>query len=275
MSALLPKTLSCAACGTARGFLVETPSRLAILATMNPGDPQHIFATTHWSVVLAAADGQSPRAGEALETLCCAYWYPLYAFLRRDGQRPEDAEDLTQAFFARLLERNYLAQVGREKGRFRSFLLAALKHFLCHEHDKQRAQKRGAGSEFISLDAASAEERYQLEPVEERSPDKLFERRWAMTVLDQAAARLRESYAAEGKAALYEELKPFLSGDKAAPPYAEVATRLGLSESAVKSAIHRLRVRQREVIREQVAHTVSTAAEIDDEIRHLIAVLAR
>jgi RNA polymerase sigma-70 factor (ECF subfamily) len=241
---------------------------------MDPGVPQPIFATTHWSVVLAAADGQSPRAGAALETLCRAYWYPLYAFLRRDGQKPEDAEDVTQAFFARLLERNDLAQVGREKGRFRSFLLAALKHFLCDEHDKQRAQKRGGGSEVISLDAASAEERYRLEPADERSPDKLFERRWAMTVLEHAAARLRDIYSAEGNAALYDELKPFLSGDKAAPPYAEVAARRGLSESAVKSAIHRLRVRQRELIRDEVAHTVSTGGEIDDEIRHLIAVLA-
>ncbi|MBI2928084.1 MAG: sigma-70 family RNA polymerase sigma factor [Verrucomicrobia bacterium] len=249
-----------------------------------PSDPQNddsstapasVFATTRWTVVLAAREGEGTQAREALETLCRAYWYPLYAFLRRDGQSPEDAEDLTQAFFARLLERNYLAQVGREKGRFRSFLLATLKHFLCDEHDKERAQKRGGGSEVISLDAASAEERYQLEPADERSPDKLFERRWAMTVLDQAAARLREIYAAEGKAILYDELKPFLSGDKNVPPYAEVATRLGLGEGAVKSAIHRLRLRQRELIREQVANTVSTAAEIDDEIRHLIAVLAR
>jgi RNA polymerase sigma-70 factor (ECF subfamily) len=193
--------------------------------------------------------------------------------VRRQGYGPEDAQDLVQGFFARLIEKKYLVQVAPEKGRFRSFLLVSLKHFLCDEHDRAQAQKRGGGIEWVPLDAEAADRRYSLEPADEQSPDKLFERRWAMAVLEQASARLRETYSSEGKVALYEALKPFLSGDKLVPSYSEIASRLGTSESAVKSAIHRLRQRHRELIREEVAHTVSTAVEIDPELRHLIAVL--
>jgi len=242
---------------------------------INSPGPGTVFATTHWSVVLCAGQAERAQARDALETLCRTYWYPLYAYLRRDGRTPEDAEDLTQGFFARLLEKNYLARVAQEKGRFRSFLLGALKHFICDEHDKAKAQKRGGGVEIVSLDATTAEERYRLEPLDEQSADKIFERRWAMTVLEQAASRLHASYSTEGKTALYEELQVFLSGDKDAPAYAAIAARLGLRESAAKSAIHRLRQRQRDFIREEVAQTVSTVAEIDDEIRYLISVLGR
>jgi len=233
------------------------------------------FATTHWSVVLAAGHPASPQANEALEKLCKTYWYPLYAYLRRSGRDTHDAQDLTQAFFARLIEKKDFALANRDKGKFRFYLLGALKHFIADQHDKATALKRGGGQTFISFDAQTAEQRYHLEPVDEASPDKLFERRWALTLLDQALGRLRQECAAPGKAPLYEALESFLTGAPNDVSYAEIAARLGTTESAVKSALHRLRQRHRELIREEVADTVSTAAEVEDEIRHLIAVLAR
>jgi RNA polymerase sigma factor (sigma-70 family) len=234
-----------------------------------------VFVTTRWSAVLAAGQADGPQAKVALDWLCRTYWYPLYAYGRRRGYTPDDAQDLTQGFFARLIEKNYLADAAREKGRFRSFILTVLKHFLSDEQDKARSQKRGGQVQFVPLDTGSAEDRYQLEPMDELSPDRIFERRWAMTVLEQAAARLRESYEREDKAALYLELARFLAADGSAPSYLETASRLQLTESAVRSAIHRLRQRHRNFIRDAVAQTVSTAAEIDQEIRHLISVLAR
>ncbi len=232
------------------------------------------FTATHWSLILHAQDTSSPLASAALEKLCRAYWYPLYVFVRRQGENEESAKDLTQGFFARLLEKRYLDQVQREKGKFRCFLLASLKHFLGDERDKARAQKRGGGQTLISLDDSTGEERYRLEPVDAMDADKLFERRWALTLLEQARARVREEYLESGKAGLYDHLKPFESGDQNAPSYAQVAVELGLTESAVKSAVFRMRQRYRELVREEVANTVDDPAEVDAEIRHLISVIS-
>jgi len=233
----------------------------------------HWFATTHWSVVVAASDQDSPQKVDALEKLCRAYWYPLYAFIRREGYHPQDAQDLTQGFFTRLLEKNYLAQTDRQKGRFRSFLLAALKHFLSDEQDKARAQKRGGGQALISLDEQTAEGRYCLEPADVMSAEKLFERRWALTLLEQARTRLREEYVAGGKAEFYDQLR-IMEAEEKKGTYAESAARLGTTESAIKSAVPRLRRRYAELVREEIAHTVNSPGEIDEEIRYLIAVIS-
>ena len=236
--------------------------------------PAAQFATTHWSVVLAAGDGASPRSKEALEKLCRTYWYPLYAYVRRLGNDKEVAKDLTQAFFARLLEKNYLGQVDRLKGRFRSFLLGALKHFLADEWDKARAQRRGGGTPLFSLDDDTAENRYRLEPVDEKSPDKLFDRRWALLTLEQAANRLRKEYHDTGKGELLGQLQGFLSGDLEASSYGQAAARLGMTENTLKSYVHRLRLRNRELLREVIADTVASAKQVDEELRDLHAVLA-
>ena len=233
-----------------------------------------IFATTHWSVVLAAGQSTDAQASEALEQLCRTYWYPLNAFVRREGRSPEDAQDLTQGFFARLLEKNYLAQVERQKGKFRSFLLAALRHFLADQRDRARAVKRGGGADCLSLDAQTAEERYRLEPVDRMDAEKIYERRWAMTLLEQALTRLRDENIAAGKLELFERLRDFVAGESDISS-AEAATQLGLTESTVKSALHRLRQRYRELVREEIAHTVADPAEIDTELRYLIAVLSQ
>jgi RNA polymerase sigma factor (sigma-70 family) len=233
----------------------------------------HWFTTTHWSVVLAAGETTSPAAQQALETLCRAYWYPLYAYTRREGYTPHDAQDLTQAFFARLLEKDYLASVQREKGKFRSFLLACLRHFLSDERDRARAQKRGGGQALVSFDEQVAENQYRLEPTDEKSAEKLFDRRWALTVLDQARARLRAEYVRAGKTGFYESLAVLEAGGPDTPSYAEVAAQLRATESAVKSALYRLRQRYRELVREGIAQTVADPAEIDEEIRYLIAVV--
>jgi RNA polymerase sigma-70 factor (ECF subfamily) len=232
-----------------------------------------VFATTHWSVVLSSAQDSSPDAQAALEKLCRAYWYPLYAYVRRRGHGPEDAQDLTQSFFARLLERKLLAVAAPERGRFRSFLLTALRNFLADEHDRASARKRGADRPVLSLDALDGEARYALEPVEVATPDKLFERRWATTVLEQAWALLAAEYAAEGKADLFRELRRFNSAQESAPGYAEVARKLGLPENTVKSLVHRMRQRYRALLRREIANTVLDPAEIDEEIRYLLRVL--
>jgi RNA polymerase sigma-70 factor (ECF subfamily) len=232
------------------------------------------FTTTHWSVVLTAGKDHATESEEALEKLCATYWYPLYAFVRRQGNSPEDAQDLTQGFFARLLEKNYLSQVRPTKGKFRCFLLASLKNFLADEWDKGRARKRGGGQICVSFDDSSGEERYRLEPVDAMNAERLFERRWALTVLAQARERLQEEYFQSGKSELYERWRVLDSGESDAPPYAAVASELGLTESAVKSAIFRMRQRYRELVRDEVANTVATASEIDEEIRHLIRVIS-
>ena len=230
------------------------------------------FPGTHWSVVLAAGDPQSPASARALETLCRTYWFPLYAFVRRRGCSPEDAQDLTQEFLARLLSTHALSTVQPAEGRFRSFLLASLNHFLANEWDKARTLKRGGGRTIVSLDAA--ETRYRVEPNEGVSPDRLFERQWALTLLAQVATRLREDYAAAGRGSLFEALHIYLSGEKGLPPYRETADRLGLSCDAVKKAVERLRHRYGKLLREEIAHTVGDPAEVDEEIRYLRTVLA-
>lgn len=232
------------------------------------------FASTHWSVVLAAGRESSQGAREALTRLCQAYWYPLYAYIRRQGRGPHDAEDLTQEFFARFLEKKFLADVHRERGRFRSFLLAALKHFLANEGDRARAHKRGGRCKFISLDERAAERRYALEPREDLSADKIYERRWALTLLDQVLSRLKGEFADAGKAEQFERLKIFLSVGRSAAPYSAVAAQLRTTEEAVKVAVHRLRKRYRELLREEIAQTVAGRDEIEEEIRHIIAVLS-
>jgi RNA polymerase sigma factor (sigma-70 family) len=233
------------------------------------------FTATHWSVVLAARGGSSSRARAALESLCRAYWYPLYAFVRRMGHSPHDAEDSVQGFFAVCLEKNYLAAADEAKGRFRSFLLLALKRFLARERDKSRAGKRGGGEKPIALDGLTAEARYALEPANHLSADKLFERRWALTLLEQVLSRLRDEQAAAGQAEAFEQLKEFLLAGGHGTPYAELAARLGRSEGAVKVAVHRLRQRYRELLQEEIANTVTSPEEAEEERRYLLAVLSR
>lgn len=230
------------------------------------------FHTTHWSVVLQAGEGESPQGSAALEQLCGTYWRPIYAYIRREGHPPADAQDLTQEFFARFLARNSLAHVEPEKGKFRSFLLGALRHFLSDQWDRARALKRGGGIEVLSLDAQEAEERYRLEPAERLDAERIYERQWAMTLLDQALTRLRDESAAAGKAGLFQQLRCFVAGENETN-CSGAASALGLSESAVKSALHRLRKRYRALIREEIARTISDPAEIDEEIAQLIRVL--
>lgn len=229
--------------------------------------------TTRWSVVLAAGEPGEPEAQAALAALCESYWYPLYAFIRRQGYRPEDAQDLTQGFFARLLEKQFLHAVEPGKGRFRSFLLAACKHFLANERDRAGTRKRGGGQP-PPVNLQTAEQRYLLEPAHAVTPERLFERRWAMTLLEQVLGRLRQEYASEEKAQQFMVLKPFLAGERSAGRYAEVGVELGLSEGAVKVAVHRLRRRYRELLREEIARTVDDPAEVEQEIRDLFAALA-
>ena len=233
------------------------------------------FVTTHWSVVLSAGRSDTPRAHHALERLCQTYWFPLYAYVRRRGHSPEDAQDLTQEFFARLLEGNRVRTADQQKGRFRSFLLAGLNNFLADEWDKSRAQKRGGGLRTVPLQLDTAETRYGSEPVDHVTPEQSFERRWALTLLDDVLKRLGEEHEREGKADLFAALNPCLVGDRTSQPYLELAQRLGTTESAMKSAVHRLRRRYRQLLREEIANTVASPDEVDDELRHLFSVLSR
>jgi DNA-directed RNA polymerase specialized sigma24 family protein len=232
-----------------------------------------VFATTHWSAILAAGDASSPRAQAALEALCRAYWYPLYAYVRRKGYAADDAQDLTQEFFARLLARNYLNVADRNKGKFRSYLLGSLEHFLAREWTKARAHKRGGGKAVLSLDETDAENRYLLEPAHELTAEKIFDRRWATTLLDQAMSRLREECAANHKSGLFAKVEPYLSGERGEASYAEVGAALQMSEGAVKVAVHRLRLRYGELVRAEIAQTVATPDAADEELRYLFAVL--
>jgi RNA polymerase sigma factor (sigma-70 family) len=233
------------------------------------------FQTTHWSVVLAAGRSDSPRRAEALERLCQTYWYPLYAYVRQRGQGPEDAQDLTQGFLARLLEKNWLADLDPYTGRFRYFLLTALNRFLINEYDRGQAAKRGGGKPLLSLDQAQAEGRYLREPATDETPETIFDRRWALAVLDQALAHLRAETSSMGKSQQFELLNPFLSREAEAGEYSGVAEQLGLSVGAVGVAVHRLRQRYREVVREEIAHTIADPAQVDEEMRHLCAALHR
>jgi RNA polymerase sigma-70 factor (ECF subfamily) len=237
--------------------------------------PDAAFHTTHWSVVLAAREGHSSQAQEALGQLCQTYWYPLYAYVRRRGNGPAEAEDLTQAFFVRLLEKGFIGDLTPGMGRFRSFLLSALKHFLANEWDRVRAQKRGGGKPVLSLDDDQAESRYRVEAVDNTTPETLFEQRWAWTVLEQVFVQLRQEFVSTERGELFEDLKGFLSAGKPPPKaYAEVAARTGLKEGTVKVAVHRLRRRYGELLRAQIAQTVADPSEVEDELRYLIQVLA-
>jgi RNA polymerase sigma factor (sigma-70 family) len=230
------------------------------------------FVTTHWSQVLLAADQHLPNSAQALERLCQSYWPPLYCYLRRDGRSSHEAEDLTQAFFARLLERNTLAMANPERGRFRNFLLSALKNFVINEWRSQHTQKKGGQFQILSLDAQASEGYYVAEPGDHLTPDVLFDKHWALTVIERAMDRLRGEYAAIGKADLFEDLKSFLVAKKGTP-HAELATKHGIPAGTIGVIIHRLRQRYATLLREEIATTVNDPSEIDDEIRHLIAAL--
>jgi RNA polymerase sigma-70 factor (ECF subfamily) len=236
-----------------------------------PGD---VFATTHWTVVLAAGRRHTPQADGALEELCRTYWFPLYAYVRRRGHTKEDAEDLVQAFFARFLEKNYLAGLSAERGRFRAFLLASLKHFLINEWKKSQRLKRGGGEQLLSLDWQTADTKFQVAATNEPSPDKAFDREWALALLAKVIERLQQECAADGKAKLFEQLKIFLTAGKGESAQAEVAKVLGLEEGAVRVAIHRLRKRYRQLLRDEIANTLSDAAMVDEEMRALFGAFA-
>ena len=230
------------------------------------------FATTRWSVVCAAGNEESPQCREALERLCQIYWYPLYAYARRRGNNSPDAQDITQGFFAELIAKKRLAGV-QHVSRFRAYLLTAFKHFLANENDRAQAQKRGGGAQAFSLDATDADLRYAVEPVCDTTPERLFERRWALALLEHALARVENEYGSAGKGALFAALKPGLTGASVA--HAEIAVQLKVSEGAVKVAAHRLRQRYRDVLRAEIAETVAHPDEIDDEMRHLMNALSK
>jgi RNA polymerase sigma factor (sigma-70 family) len=232
-----------------------------------------LFVTTHWSVVLAAGQGDATRACDALDHLCQNYWYPLYAYARRRGCSPHDAQDLTQEFFARLLAGNWVAKADRQRGRFRSFLLSAMKHFMANEWNKARMQKRGGGQPILSLNDDSAEDRYRLEPVENATPESLFERGWAVTMLNGVLSRLEGEYGRAGRQDWIEAMRPALATDRGALDYADLARKLGVTEAAARMAVHRLRERYRQLIRAEVASTVASTEEVEAEMRHLFQVL--
>jgi len=237
--------------------------------SMTSTNAPRLFPATHWSVVLAARGADEEDSLRALEALCRAYWYPLYAFLRRQGRSPHDAQDLTQGFFARLLEKHYLDAADRDKGRFRSFLLMALKRFLAKEWERERAQKRGGGKAALSLDTEMAERRYQGEGAEHLAPDRIYERRWALTLLDQALAALRQDYQALGREAEFDCLKDYLTAERGEIPYPEVAGRLGMTEGTARAAVHRMRSRFRALFRAEISRTVAAPEEVEDEVRYL------
>jgi RNA polymerase sigma factor (sigma-70 family) len=229
------------------------------------------FVTTHWSAVVRAGRDDPAAAQAALGELCQTYWYPLYAFIRRQGREPHDAEDLTQAFFARLLEKNFVASAKQEKGKFRSFLLAAVKGFLANEWDRQHAAKRGGFQTHINVDTAVAETRFHSNLAHALQPDILFERQWAITLLESVMAQLEDEYLGTGRAHLFERLRGCLAKEEDAQPYANIALELNLTEAAVKAAVHRLRARYREILRLEIAKTVASPDEVEGELRHLFA----
>jgi RNA polymerase sigma-70 factor (ECF subfamily) len=233
-----------------------------------------VFPTTHWSVVLAAGQEGSPQSAEALEQLCRTYWYPLYAYVRRKGHTAQDAEDLTQEFFARLLDKNAVARVQREGGKFRSFLLKALNHFLVNEWERHRAQKRDERRVAISLDELDLESRFRVESADEDTPEIIFERCWAAALVEQVMNRLRDEHVAAGKTELFRRLQPSLTGAERMLPYTELATQLGITENAVKMAVHRLRRRYGELLRAEIVNTVASPQEVEEELHHLIAITA-
>lgn len=233
-----------------------------------------IFATTHWTVVLAAGRKHTAQSDAALEELCKTYWFPLYAYVRRRGHSKEDAEDLTQAFFARMLEKNYLEGLSAERGRFRAFLLAALKHFLANEWDKTQRKKRGGHLQHLSLDWQNADTQFQVATATDLNPDKTFDREWAVALLARVLERLRAECKAEGKEGQFLRLKSTLTGGKGSICYGEVARTLNLNEGAVRVAVHRLRKRYRQLLTEEIAQTVADPAQADEEMRALFAAFA-
>jgi RNA polymerase sigma factor (sigma-70 family) len=248
------------------------------MSTNDPPDPGSRaglrFASTRWSLVAAAGRGESPEARAALAVLCQTYWYPLYAYARRLASA-DDAQDLTQEFFARLLEKDYLRAADPRRGKFRSFLLTAFKHFLAKERERAAAQKRGGGRRPLSLDFQDGERRFRHEPADPTTPEMVYQRRWALTLLEQALARLRQEFAGAGKEHLFEALKGALTGGGTDEPYAGIGQDLGLSEQAVKTAVHRLRRRYKELLCAEVAQTVATPEEVEDELRDLFAAVRR
>jgi len=240
--------------------------------TQLPADSQchAVFATTHWSMVVSAGDVFTEQAAVALERLCQTYWSPLYAYVRRRGHDADSARDLTQGFFAQLIEKRRLTQADRERGRFRTFLLSAMQNFLRNELDRAQALKRGGGLEVISLDQQGAEEQVLHAAAKSLTPERLFEKRWASRLIELVLERLRTEFVADGQADLFDRLEPHLWGDATSVPYAQLADEMNLSLSALKSTAHRLRQRCRELLREEIAHTVATVADIDAEIRHLM-----
>lgn len=229
------------------------------------------FPSTHWSVVLAAGEGADPAVRAALEQLCRAYWYPLYAYVRRAGYSKEDAQDLTQEFFARLLAKGYLAHADKERGKFRSFLLKSLKHYLVNDFYHRTRIKRGGEAQFIWLD--SLEARFAVEPADRSSPESVYERRWALTLLERCLERLRQEHQASGRGPVYDALKDYVWGDKNAATYADIASQLELTEEAAKKAVQRLRARLRVLLRAEISQTVATVSDVEEELRHLIHVL--
>jgi RNA polymerase sigma factor (sigma-70 family) len=240
-------------------------------AAAETGGAQGVFATTHWSVVLSAQDKTSPQSAEALESLCRAYWYPLYAYLRRAANSPADAEDLTQGFFARLLEKDFLKSAAREKGKFRTFLLMAIKRYAANEWDREHAQKRGGFTPFVTIDQDLAESRFASDASRPVPPDQLFDRQWAVTLIERTLSRLQEEYLRSGRAILFEHLRNCLARAESALPYAEIASRLHLTEPAVKMAVQRLRRRYRELLEAEIRQTVASADQVEEEIRHLFS----
>ena len=239
--------------------------------TQGPGG---FFPTTHWSVVLFATQDSTSEPAAALARLCQSYWYPLYAYVRRRGYSHEDAEDLTQGFFAAILAKDYLGRADPNRGRFRTFLLSSIENFISNEWDRASAKKRGGGQEIISWEEQDAEGRYRNEPVENLTPERIFEKRWASTLLGMVLQKLREEFTIGGRVELFEALKPHLWSEEPALSYAELAARLNMTVVAVKVTVHRLRHRYRDLLREEIAHTVADSTEVDDEIRHLIRIMS-
>lgn len=251
----------------------------ALTARLEPDDhepaaPRGAFPATRWSMVLKARDTDDPAAAAALAELCRVYWYPVYSFLRRQGNGPHDAEDLTQGFFASFLARGSLATVDEAKGRLRSFLLVAVKRFAASQHERDKAQRRGGGAPHIPIDTLHAEERYTAEPSTTLAPDVLFEKQWALTLLDTVLGLLRQDYARTGRATIFDALKDRLSTDGDPSSLAQVATSLGMNEGAVKVAVFRLRQRYRRILHEQIALTVDSPGEVNAEIAHLFKVFS-
>ncbi len=264
----------CAKCAETVGFDVPVVYDVAMAQSPEQQTSAARFATTHWSVVLAASQGAASGSREALEKLCGTYWQPVYAYLRRKGYGTSEAQDLTQGFFARFLEKNYLENVAPEKGKFRSYLLGAVKHFVSNERDRAQAKKRGGGRRFIPLDVAGAESRCGIEPSDELTPEKIFDKCWALALLDHVLSRLEEEAVRAGTGKSFDHLKVFLTGEKGAPSYRETAKELNMTEGAVKVAVHRMRRRYRDILKEEVVGTVAGPEEAEDEIRYLLSAVS-